>query len=590
MNPEPSIMKRILFYTFFICSLFVVGKANAQTNFAILHSTSCAGTSVTFNSNVFENAPFPDSIKWNFGDVASGPLNTANGIQQPTHVYSTPGTYIITLRVVDVGAGTIDLTDTITFVTPITHNFGPDIFLCGDTSTYLLTAPLVPNATYLWNDDSATTTQTLIVRKTGTYTVQINGCEVTDTIGVFLTNEPQLDLGRDHILCSGEQLTLNAVNENANYQWFLNGTLLPETQGQLRVVAPGGQYISNINVGGCGSYSDTINITFSNTLAPSFNLGTDTLLCPKEIFRLTANVTEASSYNWGSKGLDINDRVNYNISNAATLTITGPGRYWAFVNVSNQCEVIDTMIVRYRGDKQLNFNDTALCQGNTLVLDADFGTGTYKWESIPAQRDDQNNTNQSTYFVYKPGFYTVTAAVGQCIFKDSLHVVFNDTLQLAMPKDTTLCLGETFIINPIVTNATDYTWQNGSKELQHIATNTGIYRLIAVNGCGRDTAEMNIIFDPCPCVLTLPNAFTPNGDGVNDNFRPLHACDMEKYTMSIYNRYGEIIFVSKNPLQYWDGTLQGKKLNQGGYVWVVSYTQSSKGQPINKQGTVLLLR
>jgi gliding motility-associated-like protein len=582
-------MNRSFSYIIFLCSLFVFGKANAQINFAILHSTTCAGSTVIFNSNVFENAPFPDSIKWNFGDAASGLLNSANGIQQPTHVYSTPGTYIVTLHVVDPGAGTINLTDTITFVTPIAYNFGPDIFLCGDTSTHLLTAPIIPNATYLWNDDSATTKPTLLVRKTGTYTVKIDGCEVTDTIGVFLTNEPKLDLGRDHVLCSGEQLTLSAANENATYQWFLNGTLLPANQAQLPVVAPGGQYIANIDVGGCGNFRDTVNITFSSTLAPLFNLGPDTLLCPKEIFRLTANVSGASAYNWGSKGLDINDWVNYNIGSAATLTITNPGRYWAFVNIG-QCEVVDTMIVRYRGDKQLNFNDTALCQGNTLILDADFGTGTYKWESIPAQRDDQNNTNQSTYYVYKPGFYTVTAAVGQCIFKDSLHVVFNDTLQLAMPKDTALCQGETFIIKPVVTNATDYTWQNGSKDLQFSATTSGQYRIIAVNGCGRDTANMNIVFDPCPCVLTLPNAFTPNGDGVNDNFRPLHACDMEKYTMTIFNRYGEIIFVTKDPLQGWDGTIKGKKLNMGGYVWVVTYTQSSKGQAINKTGSMLLLR
>ena len=138
-----------------------------------------------------------------------------------------------------------------------------------------------------------------------------------------------------------------------------------------------------------------------------------------------------------------------------------PGPYWAFATIGKQCEVVDTMIVRYRGNKQLNFNDTALCQGTTLVLDADFGTGIYKWESIPPQRDDQNNTNQSTYFIYKPGFYTVTATVGHCVFKDSLNVVFNDTLQLALRSDTALCQGETFIIRPTA-NATDYTWQDGT--------------------------------------------------------------------------------------------------------------------------------
>jgi gliding motility-associated-like protein len=582
-------MRRFIYIVTFIVSIIMIETAKAQTAYAIIHNSTCVSTPVFFNSSVFENAPFPDSIKWNFGDAASGLLNTASGIQEPVHIYNTPGTYIISLRVVDPGAGTIDLTDTVIFVLPVVHNFGPDVFLCGDTGTYVLNAPIVANALYEWNDDTATTGPVLTVKETGTYTVKINGCAVTDTIGVFFTREPNLDLGRDHVLCQGEQLSLTAASENANYQWLLNGSLLSETQSQLAVVAPGGQYVANIDVGGCGAYSDTVNITFSNTAAPFFNLGPDTLLCPKEIFSLTAHVTGATAYAWSSKGLDVYDNVNYNIDLDSTITISNRGRYWAFVNVANQCEVVDTMIVRYRGDKQLNFNDTALCQGNTLVLDADFGTGIYKWEAIPKQRDDQDSTNQSTYFVYNPGFYAVTATVGHCVFKDSLNVIFNDTLKLSLIEDTTLCQGETFIIAPN-TNTTNYTWQDGSKTPTFTATQTGIYTIIAQNGCGRDTAEIDIIFDPCPCNLLLPNAFTPNGDGVNDKFRPLHACDMENYSMTIFNRYGEKLYFSKDPLQGWDGKIRGKLLNMGAYVWTVSYTKPSTKQPVQKQGTVLVLR
>ncbi len=582
-------MKRFFYIIIFTVSIFIIENAKAQTAYSIIHNSTCAGTPVFFNSSVFENAPFPDTIKWNFGDVASGLLNTASGIQQPVHIYNTPGTYVISLHVVDPGSGTIDLTDTVVFVVPVAYNFGPDVFLCGDTGTYVLNAPIVANAMYEWNDDTATKGPVLAVKETGTYTVKINGCAVTDTIGIFFTREPNLDLGMDHVLCQGEQLTLSAASENANYQWLLNGALLSETQSQLAVAAPGGQYIANIDVGGCGAYSDTVNITFSNTTAPPFNLGPDTLLCPKEIFNLTAHVTGAAAYSWSSKGLNVSDGVNYNVDADSTITINNPGRYWVFVRIGNQCEVVDTMIVRYRGDKQLNFNDTALCQGTTLVLDADFGTGVYKWEAIPPQRDDQNNTNQSTYFVYNPGFYAVTATVGHCVFKDSLNVVFNDTLKLSLAKDTTLCQGETFIIQP-KTNTTDYTWQDGSKTPAFTATQTGLYTIIAQNGCGKDTAEMKIVFDPCPCNLLLPNAFTPNGDGINDNFRPLHACDMENYSMTIFNRYGEKIYFTKDPLQGWDGKIRGSLLNTGAYVWTVNYTKPSTKQLIQKQGTVLVLR
>jgi gliding motility-associated-like protein len=582
-------MKRFIYLVFFLCSIGYVERTAAQINYAIQHSSSCAGTAVTFNSTVFETAQFPSTILWSFGDPASGLLNTAKDIQQPVHIYNTPGIYIITLHVVDGGAGTIDLTDTINFALPIAYNFGPDVFLCGDTGTYIINAPIVAGAAYEWNDDTATLGPVLAVRESGAYTVKINGCEVTDTLGVFFTKEPTLDLGRDHILCQGEKVSLDATSENANYQWLLNGVLLAATQSQLPVIAPGGQYIVNINVAGCGAYSDTVNINFNNLAAPPFNLGPDTLLCPREIFSLTAHVNGATAYAWSNKGLNVDDAVNYNIDMDSTITITGGGRYWAFVTVAKQCEVVDTMIVRYRGNKQLNFNDTAICQGNTLVLDADFGTGIYKWESIPPQRDDQNNTNQSTYFVYKPGFYAVTATVGHCVFKDSLNVVFNDTLQLKMPKDTTLCKGETFLIRPIA-NAPDYKWQDGTIGGYFNAVTTGLYRIVGENGCGRDTAQMNIVFEACPCTLLLPNAFTPNGDGMNDNFRPLHPCDMQDYSMTIFNRYGEKIYFSKDPLEGWDGKWQGTKLTIGAYVWTVVYNKTSTKERIQKQGTILLLQ
>ena len=578
------------FFTLFFFMLLNTGKLFSQTMFSISHSTTCTGTAVEFNSNVFEMAPFPNQVNWNFGDPASGILNIANGILQPTHIYTAPGTYVVSLHVVDGGAGTIDLTDTLRIVTPIVHDFGPDVFLCGDTGTYILDAPLVPNALYEWNDDTSTIGPVLAVKKSGTYTVKINGCAVTDTIGIFFTREPNLDLGRNHLLCRGEELTLNAASENATYQWFLNGINLNFAQPQLPVSSPGGQYTVAVDVKGCGLYRDSVTIGFSSYAAPAFDLGPDTLLCPKELFTLTAHVNGASSYLWGTKGLDINDAVNNSIGVDSFIRISNEGRYWAFVTVAKTCEVVDTVIVRYRGNKQLNFNDTALCRGSFLVLDADFGTGTYKWESIPPQREDQNNTNQSTYYIYNPGFYTVTALVGHCIFRDSLNVYFNDSLKLHLPKDTSLCRGETFVIRPVVSNTSEYTWQDGSKTPTYTATQTGLYSIVAENGCGRDTAEMNIVFDPCPCALLLPNAFTPNGDGLNDNFRPLHACDMENYSMTIFNSYGQMLFLSRDPLQGWDGRWKGSLVNMGNYVWMVTYIKTSTGQQVKKQGNILLLR
>jgi gliding motility-associated-like protein len=71
-------------------------------------------------------------------------------------------------------------------------------------------------------------------------------------------------------------------------------------------------------------------------------------------------------------------------------------------------------------------------------------------------------------------------------------------------------------------------------------------------------------------LLYIPNAFTPNGDGINEEFKPIgDAVDAEDYTFSIYNRLGELIFQTNNLNNGWNGTYKGKDLPNGVYVWKI---------------------
>lgn len=553
--------------------LFTCQYAYGQKD-SITYNSTCSNYNIQFIASIFNTIQFPDSIKWDFGDPSSGFYNKA-GIQSPFHSYSSPGDYDIELTVFN-GADSVILRDTMTVINPIAYNFGPDLYLCNGADT-TLNGPVIPNATYEWNDDSLTKTSFLKITKTGIYTVLINGCAVSDSIGVYYSDTPQVKLGDDHILCAGEILTLNAASQNGVYTWKLNGTILPDSLAQLPVAAPGGQYIAMVSVPGCGVYSDTANITFSSLPAPAFSLGPDTLLCPKEIYSLTASAAGATAYNWSTG------------STSSTIQITTQGLYWAFVTINNQCEVVDTVEVDYRGDKNLDFHDTAICKGSTLVLNADFGTGTYNWVADPPQRNDQNQTGQSTYYVYEPGLYKITATVGTCVYTDSLHVSFNDSLYLEIGRDTLLCIGEEFSLH-VNTNANSFAWQDGSTSGNYAVATAGTYAVIAQNGCGIDTATVKIDFKSCACELTLPNAFTPNGDGVNETFRPLHPCNMSNYNIKIFNRYGQPIFESSNPSQGWNGAYGGTKADAGTYIWMSSYINTDTNQKKFKKGTVVLIR
>ena len=88
--------------------------------------------------------------------------------------------------------------------------------------------------------------------------------------------------------------------------------------------------------------------------------------------------------------------------------------------------------------------------------------------------------------------------------------------------------------------------------------------------------------------LYIPNAFTPNGDGINDFFGP-EAIDVSKYSLKIFNRWGEIIFTSNNLKNGWDGTFKGKTVQNDVYVYQLNY-EFNTGKTGNVVGRVTLIQ
>lgn len=130
----------------------------------------------------------------------------------------------------------------------------------------------------------------------------------------------------------------------------------------------------------------------------------------------------------------------------------------------------------------------------------------------------------------------------------------------------------------------------------HIFSATGTYSIRAIVNfsCGIDTIFKTLTITNCDsviyvCELYTPNAFTPNGDGINDKFYPLTICTFEHYECLIFNRWGELIFKTSNQTDKWDGKYKGSDCSVGVYVYLITYkfpTQQTK----NAYGTITLLR
>jgi gliding motility-associated-like protein len=110
----------------------------------------------------------------------------------------------------------------------------------------------------------------------------------------------------------------------------------------------------------------------------------------------------------------------------------------------------------------------------------------------------------------------------------------------------------------------------------------------SANGCS-DTITQ-IISVPNSCYIAIPNAFTPNGDGLNDYLYPLNAWKATDLIFKVYNRYGQLIWQTTDWTRKWDGSAGGNKLQAGSYVWMLQYTDEETGKRVVKKGTTLLIR
>jgi gliding motility-associated-like protein len=153
-----------------------------------------------------------------------------------------------------------------------------------------------------------------------------------------------------------------------------------------------------------------------------------------------------------------------------------------------------------------------------------------------------------------------------------------------------LSAGEEQALNTLNGNLR-YEWSNGETSRVIFITEQGTYKVLVKSGAGcplRDyTFNASII---CDTKFFIPSAFTPNGDGRNDKWE-IFGNDVTKLDLRVYNRWGELVFVSNSMEKWWDGTVGGKPAPAGVYAWTVSYENPlKKGVVEKKQGTVTILR
>jgi gliding motility-associated-like protein len=277
-----------------------------------------------------------------------------------------------------------------------------------------------------------------------------------------------------------------------------------------------------------------------------------------------------------------------NDSSGATRTIDSSGTYWVFG--SGTCTspaIIDTFHITLLPvlDTLFRHNDTSVCRNVNIILPAPPGYSSYLW-SNGSIANSLTVDSAGIYMVFAPGSCTIHPLIDTYIVD-----VNNINLAFSLGNDTIICDSLTLQV-PIPGGA--YHWQDGSTNSSYIATQPGIYYATIINdGCSY-TDSITITKGPsCPtCHITIPSAFTPNKDGLNDFFFPIISaeCQFSYYAFAIYNRWGQQVFYTQNPNGKWDGTFNGVKTDLDVYMYYVEYGLLTDNSLHIIKGDVTLIR
>lgn len=481
-----------------------------------------------------------DTYEWNFGDPST--TDDTSTIKDPWWVYPGNGDYIVTLKVTNEICE-----DEYKFMVRIrsTRSFslGPDLIFCKNFSQLLDTK--TPEATSVqWN--TGLFGQRIRVNKPGTYiaTVSFGQCVYIDTVELF-SYPVNLDLPDDSLICDEIDFDLDAGISGLRYQWSTGAN---DTLQSLRITAVG--YYSLIASNEHCTEYDTIRIWLASK--PEVN---DSFYCGDFTHLADAGAFEEASYQWS------------NGSTNRIASFTSGGMHWVQLQQRNCIHRDSFNILNPTPSVNLG-EDQHFCDDLDLILDAGPNAAEYLWNT--------DATTQSIH-VTRPGKYTVkiTDQYG-CIAKDSVLLSLSLSPSVDIGADTTICVRSLAHIGPDEDPAIKaYLWSTGETSRRIDVEFDNIYTLRVTDneGCvGYDSVKVTVDPNVLPNEIYIPNAFTPNGDYLNDYFPYSEYTPQPGFVVVIYSRWGEKVFDSRNSeTQHWDGTYQGKKVHNEAFIYYVEY-------------------
>jgi gliding motility-associated-like protein len=235
---------------------------------------------------------------------------------------------------------------------------------------------------------------------------------------------------------------------------------------------------------------------------------------------------------------------------------TESGTYTDTLTTSSGCDSIITLHLVVTGPILTNRNHT-ICEGQSF----------------------EGHTRSGTYT-------DTLAAVNGC---DSIIILQLTVLPPPSPylgADSSLCNGDSLLLYP--GRFDSYTWQNGSTRDRITVQQPGIYSVLVTNFCGSGSDE--IVIAEGNCDINFPKAFTPNGDGLNDQFKILRPGNLAEFHLTVFNRWGQIVFETFDYSKGWDGNFKGQAQPVQTFAWYCELKRRTNEKTITIRGLVTLVK
>jgi gliding motility-associated-like protein len=562
-----------------------------------------------------------------------------NGDTVQTQNINTAGKYWVQISTPNCGTET----DTVTYKlrqTPEIEIFTDSLF-CDSVNVLLTVGMLGNDESYVWS--TLDSVASAMISDTGTYWVKIdNMCgEDSASFSTRMLYTPQLSLPADSQFCDAVQLTI-PIGREENEEVYLASEINTQTglfvQDSISFNSPG---VYEVNISnGCGSISDTIALNLIQT--PTSQFYVDSVFCDVVSYPVqigTPNNDETYLWNDGitvntriisDSGVyigeisnkcgtatdsfilailksprvqlpedsvfcnDINwvvdasfdDEVDYVWQDGSTLpiyTISEVGTYT--VSLTNKCGTASDDVevgILYAPTVDLG-EDLVFC-GGLQPVNLEVGRENNQELVLWSTGDETPNVS-----LFNAGNYWVTLTNKCGLASDSLEIRLIDNPIVDLGPDTTLC-GDFSVILDAGNEGMNYLWFPYGEQTRTIeATEQITYRVEVTNEFGCLGSDEFTIDGGCKSFVHVPNAFSPNNDGLNDFFRPT-LINYQDFWMKIYNRWGELVYSTEDEIRGWDGTLGGEALPEGVYMYQIGFISTESMRNENLSGQVHLLR